>query len=64
MAKNRKKDIAHRVPPLSGADKAIYPLLSALLTVGIVVLLFWWDDIHDWIAFRDPAVIASSPGLS
>ena len=64
MAKNRKKDIAHRVPPLSGADKAIYLLLSALLTAGILALLFWWNDIHDWIAFRNPAVIASSPGLS
>lgn len=64
MAKKNKKDIAHRVPPLSGADKAIYLFLSALLTAGIFALLFWWDDLHDWIAFRNPAVIASRPGLS
>ena len=57
MANKRKKDTAHRVPPLSGVDKAIYLFLSALLTAGIVALMFWWDDIHDWIAFRDPAVI-------
>ena len=51
MAQKNKKDPPHRVPPLSGADKAIYLLLSALLTAGILALLFWWDDIHDWIAF-------------
>ena len=51
MAKKRKKDTTHRVPPLSGVDTAIYVLLAALLAAGIIALLFFWDDLHRWIAF-------------
>lgn len=64
MAKKRKKDTAHRVPPLSGVDTAIYVLLAALLAAGIIALLFFWDDLHRWIAFQNAAVIASRPGGS
>ena len=46
MAKKRKKDTTHRVPPLSGVDTAIY-----VLAAGIIALLFFWDDLHRWIAF-------------
>ena len=64
MAKKRKKDTAHRVPPLSGVDMAIYVLLAALLAAGTIALLFFWDDLHRWIAFQNAAVIASRPGGS
>lgn len=64
MAKKRKKDTTHRVPPLSGVDMAIYVLLAALLAAGTIALLFFWDDLHRWIAFQNAAVIASRPGGS
>ena len=58
MAKKRKKDIAHRVPPLSGVDTAIYLGGIAIICgvgVGYVVLVSW---LSKYAALRDPAVSA------
>ena len=64
MAKKRKKDTAHRVPPLSGIDKTIYAVLSVFLALGIFFLLLGWDWLHGRIAFREPGVVAYRAGLS
>lgn len=58
MAKKRKKDIAHRVPPLSGVDTAIYLGGIAIICgvgVGYVALVSW---LSKYAALRDPAVSA------
>ena len=64
MAKKRKKDTAHRVPPLSGIDKTIYAVLSVFLALCIFFLLLGWDWLHGRIAFREPGVVAYRAGLS
>ena len=58
MGKKRKKSTAHRVPPLTKTDRALYitvMLLSAPLFLGVLI---GWDLLQRRIAFRDPAVIA------
>ena len=58
MAKKRKKDTAHRVPPLSGVDTAIYLGGIAMICgvgVGYVALVSW---LSKYAALRDSAVIA------
>ena len=64
MGKKRKKSTAHRVPPLSKLDKAIYTVIAVLLVVLSILAIFGWIQLHDRIAFRDPAVIAYDPGSS
>lgn len=64
MAKKRKKDTAHRLPPLSAADRTLYLSCAVLLVLGILGSIFGWAGLHRSIAFRDPAVIASRPGFS
>ena len=64
MGKKRKKSTAHRVPPLSKLDKAIYTAIAVLLVVLSILAIFGWIQLHDRIAFRDPAVIAYDPGSS
>ena len=56
--KKRKKDTAHRTPPLSGLDKAIYIGISILFGILFLASLVGWDSLHKRIAFSDPAVIA------
>lgn len=58
MAKKRKKDNAHRVPPLSGVDTAIYLGGIAMICgvgVGYIALVSW---LSKYAALRDSAVIA------
>ena len=58
MAKKQKKDTAHRVPPLSGVDTAIYLGGIAMICgvgVGYVALVSW---LSKYAALRDPAVSA------
>ncbi len=58
MAKKRKKDTAHRVPPLSGVDTAIYLggiVMICGVGVGYVALVSW---LSKYAALRDSAVIA------
>lgn len=58
MAKKRKKDTAHRVPPLSGVDTAIYLGGIAMICgvgVGYVALVSW---LSKYAALRDSNVIA------
>lgn len=56
--KKRKKDTAHRTPPLSRLDKAIYIGISVLFGLFFLASLVGWDLLHKRIAFSDPAVIA------
>lgn len=58
MAKRLKKDTAHRVPPLSGVDTAIYLggiVMICGVGVGYVALASW---LSKYAALRDPAVSA------
>ena len=60
--KKRKKDTAHRTPPLSRLDKAIYVAAMVLYLFLIFAAYVGWMKLHARIAFRDPAVIAYRPG--
>ena len=62
--KKCKKDTAHRTPPLSGLDKAIYIGISVLLFVSYFGLVLGCILLQDRIAFHDPDVIASRGRLS
>ena len=56
--KKRKKK-AHRNPPLSGLDKAIYTVFSILYIIMCCASVVGWILLPRWIAFQDPTVIAS-----
>ena len=56
--KKRKKDTAHRAPPLSRLDQAIYIGIIILFGILFLASLVGWDSLHKRIAFSDPAVIA------
>ncbi|MBR4132233.1 MAG: hypothetical protein IKT99_04585 [Oscillospiraceae bacterium] len=60
--KKRKKDTAHRTPPLSRLDKAIYIVSMSLYLFLIFAAYNGWVKLHNRIAFRDPAVIAYRSG--
>ena len=59
----RKKKTAHRAPPLSKLDKAIYIIAMLLFGPLILGILIGWDELHERIAFRDPNVIAFRAGI-
>ena len=61
--KKRKKDTAHRTPPLSKLDRAIYIIAMLLFGPLILGILIGWDELHERIAFRDPNVIAFKAGI-
>ena len=61
--KKRKKDTAHRTPPLSRLDRAIYIIAMLLFGPLILGILIGWDELHERIAFRDPNVIAFKAGI-
>ncbi len=54
----RKKRSATRRPPLSLLDKFIYGLLIAASCFVFLCLTFFWEDLRNTIAFRDPSVVA------
>ena len=59
----RKKKTAHRTPPLSKLDRAIYMIAMLLFVPLILGILIGWDELHERIAFRDPNVIAFKAGI-
>lgn len=61
--KKRKKDTAHRTPPLSRLDQAIYIGIIILFALFLIGSIFGWELLHRRIAFRDPAVIAYRAGF-
>ena len=64
MGKKRKKSTAHRVPPLSRLDKAIYTVFSILFIIAFCGSVIVWLLLPRWIAFRDPTVIAFKDTIS
>ena len=64
MGKKRKKSTAHRVPPLSWPDKAIYTVFSILFIIAFCGSVIGWILLPRWIAFRDPTVIAFKDTIS